>query len=38
MTVNLTGVTDVQRLTVTLTGVTDEFSQVLPSTPVSMMF
>jgi Dockerin type I domain/Galactose oxidase, central domain len=36
MTVNLTGVTDVQRLTVTLTGVTDVFSQVLPSSPVSM--
>jgi subtilisin family serine protease len=36
MTVNLIGVTDVQRITVTLTGVTDEFSQVLPSTPVSM--
>jgi serine protease AprX len=36
MTVNLTGVTDVQRITVTLTGVTDEFSQVLPSTPVNM--
>ena len=36
MTVNLIGVIDVQRLTVTLTGVTDEFSQVLPSTPVSM--
>src|SRR5438552_7191753 len=36
MTVNLIGVIDVQRLTVTLTGVSDEFSQVLPSTPVSM--
>ena len=36
MTVNLIGVTDVQRITVTLTGVTDEFSQVLPSTPVNM--
>src|SRR5438552_10678211 len=36
MTVNPIGVIDVQRLTVTLTGVTDEFSQVLPSTPVSM--
>ena len=36
MTVNLTGVIDVQRITVTLTGVSDEFSQVLPSTPVSM--
>ena len=36
MTVNLTGVIDVQKITVTLTGVTDVFSQVLPSTPVSM--
>jgi hypothetical protein len=36
MTVNLIGVIDVQRITVTLTGVTDEFSQVLPSTSVSM--
>src|SRR5438876_7709098 len=36
MTVNLIGVIDVQRLTVTLTGVTDEFSQAMPSTPVSM--
>jgi hypothetical protein len=36
MTVNLIGVIDVQKITVTLTGVTDEFSQVLPSTPVSM--
>ena len=36
MTVNLIGVTDVQRITVTLTNVTDTFSQVLPSTAVSM--
>ena len=36
MTVNLTGVADVQTISVTLSGVTDEFSQVLPSTPVSM--
>ena len=36
MTVNLIGVTDVQQITVTLSGVTDVFSQVLPSTPVSM--
>jgi uncharacterized delta-60 repeat protein len=36
MTVNLTGVIDAQKITVTLTGVTDVFSQVLPSTPVSM--
>lgn len=32
MTVNLTGVTDVQLLTVTLTGVTDTSSQALPTT------
>jgi serine protease AprX len=36
MTVNLIGVTDVQKITVTLTNVTDTFSQVLPSTAVSM--
>ena len=36
MTVNVTGVTDVQTLTVTLSNVTDTFSQVLPDTPVSM--
>jgi len=36
MTVNLIGVTDVQRITVTLTNVTDEFSQVLPPTAVNM--
>ena len=36
MTVNLTGVANVQTLTVTLSGVTDEFSQVLPDTPVSV--
>jgi len=36
MTINLTGVTTAQMLTVTLSGVTDEFSQVLPATPVSM--
>ena len=36
MTVNLTGVADVQTISVTLSGVTDEFSQVLPPTPVSM--
>ena len=35
MTVNLTGVSDVQLITVTLSGVTDSFAQVLPSTPVS---
>jgi predicted outer membrane repeat protein len=36
MMVNLTGVADVQRITVTLSNVTDEFSQVLPSTAVSV--
>jgi predicted outer membrane repeat protein len=36
MTVNLTGVADVQRITVTSSNVTDEFSQVLPSTAVSV--
>ena len=36
MTVNLTGVTDVQKITVTLSNVTDSFSQVLPDTTVSM--
>jgi len=36
MTVNLTGVTDVQQITVTLSNVTDSFSQVLPDTPVSV--
>src|SRR5438876_9481575 len=36
MTVNLTGVANAQTLTVTLSGVTDEFSQVLPSTAVSV--
>jgi hypothetical protein len=36
MTVNLTGVTDAQRITVNLTGVTDQFAQVLPNTSVTM--
>ena len=36
MTVNLTGVANAQTLTVTLSGVSDEFSQVLPDTPVSV--
>ena len=36
MTVNLTGVTDVQRITVTLSNVTDSFAQVLPNTAVTM--
>ena len=35
MTVNLTGVTNVQSITVTLNSVTDVFSQVLPDTQVS---
>ena len=36
MTISLTGVTDVQKLTVVLSNVTDSFSQVLPDTAVSM--
>ncbi len=36
MTINLTGVTDVQQITVTATNVMDEFSQTLPSTAVPM--
>jgi plastocyanin len=36
MTIILTGVTTAQTITVTLTGVTDEFSHVLPDTPISM--
>ncbi|MGI9172775.1 MAG: beta strand repeat-containing protein [Chthoniobacterales bacterium] len=36
MTVNLTGVTDVQKITVTLSNATDDFGQVLPDTSVSM--
>lgn len=36
MTVNLTGVTDVQKITITLSGVTDSFAQILPDTAVSM--
>jgi len=35
MTVNLTGVSDVQQITVTLSNVTDCFGSVLPNTPVS---
>ena len=38
MTVNLTGVADVQRITVTLSNVTDSFSQVLPDTAVTARF
>ena len=36
MTVNLTNVANVQTLTVTLSDVIDEFSQVLPDTPVAI--
>jgi hypothetical protein len=36
MTVNLSGVTDAQKLKLTLSGVTDALSQVLPSTAVNM--
>ena len=36
MTVNLTGVTDVQKITVTLTDVTDTSSHVLPPADVSV--
>ena len=36
MTINLTGVADVQKITVTLTNVTDNFAHVLPSAAVSM--
>ena len=36
MTINLTGVTDVQQIAVTLNNVTDTFSQVLPDTTVTM--
>jgi hypothetical protein len=35
MTVNLTGVSDVQQITVTLSNVTDCFGSVLPDTPVT---
>ena len=35
MTVNLTGVSDVQQITVTLSNVTDCFGSVLPNTMVS---
>jgi len=38
MTVNLTGVADVQRLTVTLQSVTDTSSQVMPDTPINVNF
>jgi hypothetical protein len=36
MTVNLTGVSDVQRITLTISDVTDQFGQVLPDGAVSM--
>ena len=36
MTVNLTGVADMQTLVVTLTGVTDSSAQVLPDTQVPL--
>jgi hypothetical protein len=36
MTVNLTSVTDVQKISVTLSNVTDQFSQVIADTNVSM--
>ena len=36
MTVNLTGVANVQALTVSLNGVTDEFAQTLPTTSVTV--
>jgi hypothetical protein len=36
MTVNLTGVVNVQKITVTLSGVTDGYGQVLPDTAVSV--
>ena len=36
MTVNLTGVTNVQTLSVTLSGLTDQFLQTLPDTVVNM--
>jgi autotransporter-associated beta strand protein len=36
MTVNLTGVTDVQKVTVTLSNVMDSFAQVLPDNEVSV--
>ena len=36
MTVNLTGVADVQKLTVNLSNVTDSFDQVMPDTAISV--
>jgi hypothetical protein len=37
MTVNLTGVTDVQKITVTLDTVTDNLSQILPDTTIDVI-
>ena len=36
MTINLTGVTDIQQITVTLDNVMDSFGQTLPQTAVPM--
>jgi hypothetical protein len=36
MTISLTGVADLQKITVTLSNVTDSFAQVMPDTPISM--
>ncbi len=36
VTLNLSGVADMQKVTVTLNNVTDEFAQSMPQTPVSM--
>ncbi|MEO5720687.1 MAG: dockerin type I domain-containing protein [Chthoniobacterales bacterium] len=36
MTIGLTGIADVQKITVTLSNVTDSFAQVMPDTPVSV--
>ena len=38
MTVDLTGVADVQAVTVTLSGITDVYAQALPDTPVTVKF
>ena len=36
MTISLTGVADLQKITVTLSNVTDSFAQVMPDTPISI--
>ena len=36
MTVNLTGIANMQKITITLTNLTDEFAQSMPETNVSM--